>query len=187
MTAGVTGVPAGRSSSPLLASSPRSRQSGTGRERPSMWPSASRWLSSIRMISSVPSGTIEPVAISIASPSPICGGTEPASACPVIRHGPVPRTAKPSTLEVGNAGRSVSVVSAAARVRPSARPNGTSIGSGRAARPAACAASRADVHAIACSDVTARPYRAAELSPAAPPHASATPPASPRPSVVAAV
>jgi hypothetical protein len=78
-----------------------------------------------------------PVAISTASPSAIGPGTEPARAWPTTRHGPDPRTANPSTLDVGKAGRSVRVVSGAASVWWSASVRATSTGAGRAARPAA--------------------------------------------------
>ncbi len=56
----------------------------------------------------MPAGTIAPVAICTQVPSSVSGAaTDPASSWPTIRHGARPRTAQPSMLEVGNAGRSV--------------------------------------------------------------------------------
>ncbi len=78
------------------------------------------------------------MAISTAVPSAASGSGElPASTRPTICHGAGPRTAHPSTLDVGNAGRSVSVTRSSASVSPSASSTGVAIGVSTAARPAA--------------------------------------------------
>ena len=78
-----------------------------------------------------------PVAISMQVPSLVSGGaTEPASTRPTIRHGAAPRTAQPSMLDVGKAGRSVSVTSGSASVDPSAAESGTRTAGGTASAPA---------------------------------------------------
>ena len=59
----------------------------------------------------------------------------PASTRPTGRHGAGPRTAQPSMLEVGKAGRSVRARSGSARVRPSAAASGTTSAGPAAARP----------------------------------------------------
>ena len=79
MTAGVTGVPAGSSSSPRSASSPGSRHSGVTAASPRTRPSGSGSASSSRMMVSVCSGTIAPVAIFTAVPSWSGRGIEPAN------------------------------------------------------------------------------------------------------------
>src|SRR5690606_20597952 len=146
---GVTGVPTGSSSSPALASSPGSRHSGRSRGSPRTRPSVTV-ASSTRTIAVVPAGTIAPVAISTQVPSAPSGSAGwPASTRPVRRHGPAPRTAKPSTLEVGNAGRSVRATSGSASARPSASGSGTGTGGGAASRPAAQAAVPAASHGMA--------------------------------------
>ena len=89
-------------------------------------PAPSRVDSSTRIRASAPAGTIAPVAISTQVPSSVSGGAmPPASTRPTGRHGAGPRTAQPSMLEVGKAGRSVRASSGSARVRPSAASSGT--------------------------------------------------------------
>jgi hypothetical protein len=134
----VIGVPAGSSSSPRLASSPGSRQSGGVRDEPSTTTSPSTVESSIRTTPVAPAGTMAPVAISTQVPSSTSGGaTPPARIWPTIRHGAPPRTAQPSTLDVANAGRSVSVTSGSARVRPSLSTSGTRTAAASPAAPTA--------------------------------------------------
>ncbi len=140
-------MPPGNSSSPRYASSPGSRHSGCDRGVPSTRPSAVRVDSSMRRIAVVPAGTIAPVAISTVLPSASSGDAVcPASTRPTTCHGPAPRTAQPSTLEVGNAGRSVRVVSGSARVCPSVSASGRATAGSAAERPTAYTRERASSH-----------------------------------------
>jgi len=93
--------------------------------------------SSTRSSASAPAGTIAPVAISTQVPScPSGAATPPARTRPTGRHGCGPRTAQPSMLEVGKAGRSVSARSGSASVRPSASGSEITSAGPAAARPA---------------------------------------------------
>jgi len=96
-----------------------------------------KWEPAARAIVERLAGITDPAATTA---GPACTGgsrSNGVGACPATRQGPAPRTAKPSTLDVGKAGRSVRVVNAAASVWWSASVRGTSTGAGRAARPAA--------------------------------------------------
>ena len=90
----------------------------------------------MRTIASVPAGTMAPVAMLTQVPSSSSGdAVAPASTCPRLRQGSAPRTAQPSTVDVGNAGRSVSGLRSAASVAPSHAASGSATGGRAAFRP----------------------------------------------------
>src|SRR5215475_1431952 len=110
----------------------------------------------MRKTASAPPGTIAPVAMLTHVPSPSSGAaTPPANTCPTMRHGAAPRTAQPSTVDVGKAGRSVTALRSVASVAPSHAYNGTATGGRPASRPVWYAISRARDHVTAsmCADV----------------------------------